>query len=158
MNLTGYCNKLKQLFSPQKWAKKSFPAIHINLRMASIRWRKFKIVACQNGENSRLSLVKMGKGRKAISCHHIRPFGTLWTCPENSQNSNKTLKKSSIWITHTIGSVLSPLPIQRSRNLHKEASLKSPDKIRWMSIVEFQRAHQFESDTIYWPPSLAIEL
>ena len=81
-----------------------------------------------------------------------------WTCPENSQNSNKTLKKSSIWITHTIGSVLSPLPIQRSKNLLKEASLKSPDKSRWMSIVRFQRAHQFESDTIYWAPSLAIEL
>jgi len=27
-----------------------------------------------------------------------------------------------------------------------------------MSIVKFQRAHQFVSDTIYWPPSLAIVL
>jgi len=46
-----------------------------------------------------------------------------WTCPENSQNSNKIFKKSLIWITHARGSVLSPLTIQRSKNLHKEASL-----------------------------------
>jgi len=35
----------------------------------------------------------------------------------------KIFKKSLIWITHARGSVLSPSTLQRSKNLHKEASL-----------------------------------
>jgi len=82
-----------------------------------------------------LSLVKIGKGRKKsyVLSSHPSHWGIGLV-----QRILRIQTKHSIWITHIIGSVLSPLPIQRSKNLHKEASVDSPDKNRWMSIVKFQ--------------------